>query len=339
MFTPKLRAERRRFVAGASAVAAMAILKGNAKGAQFEFKCASNLPKEHPTSVRLTQMWAAIEKESAGRLHTQFFPNSMLGGDAAMFAQLRLGAVQFFFISAGNLASLVPAANITFLGFAFRDAAEALRVVDGPLGTFVRDETGAKGIYLFRTIWDAGMNHIASNTHPIRNPNDLRGFKIRIAETNILSELFRAFGASPAPISVAETYTAAQTKLIDGVSVGVASEQTLRWFEVTKYFSLTNHSWAGVWLIANGDAWKSLPPDLQEIVERNTVKYAKAARRDQQLLEPIIADKLTRQGLVLNPVDQAPFRALLRPYYESWANAFGPKEWDLLETSLGRKLS
>ena len=56
-------------------------------------------------------------------------------------------------------------------------------------------------------------------------------------------------------------------------------------------------------------------------------------------LREFVADKLKRQGITINQVDQTPFRALLRPYYEEWANTFGPTEWGLLQTSLGRKLT
>ena len=52
-----------------------------------------------------------------------------------------------------------------------------------------------------------------------------------------------------------------------------------------------------------------------------------------------LADKLTRQGITINPVDQAPFRARLDAYYQTWASNFGPTAWSLLQNSLGRKLA
>src|ERR1700752_1620618 len=139
---------RRAFAAAAAVTfSAVPIIRMPARAAQFECRCASNLPVHHPISLRLTQMFAAIEKDSGGRLHTQFFPNSQLGGDAAMFSQLRLGALQFFHISPGNLSTLVPVADIAYTGFAYKDDAEGSRVADGPLGDYVRKEVGAKGLY------------------------------------------------------------------------------------------------------------------------------------------------------------------------------------------------
>ena len=109
--------------------------------------------------------------------------------------------------------------------------------------------------------------------------------------------------------------------------------------EVEKYVSLTNHEWSGFWLVANGDFWKNLPPDLQNIIERNNTKYTTLERRDTKLLNVSLVDKLTRQGTGIIRVDQAPFRARLGSYYQDWASTFGPTQWGLLENALGRKLT
>jgi TRAP-type transport system periplasmic protein len=313
-------------------------MRAPAKAAQFEFKCGSSATPDQPSSVRLTQMWSAIERESGGRIHTQFFPNSQLGSQAAMLTQLRLGALHFYLINPGDLAAVVPAFDVSFLGFVFKDSAQGFRVMDGPLGTYLRGEAASKGIYTLRAIWDSGMNQIGSSSHPIRSPEDLRGFKIRVVASKIVADLFRVLAASPTPIALNEVYTALQTKLVDGIAGTLVYFETGRLYEVQKYAALTNHAWTGLRLIANGDVWKRLPSDLQAIVERNNTKYAALERRDTELFTASVGDKLTRQGMIINRVDQAPFRARLAPYYQEWATAFGPTVWNLLETSLGQKL-
>jgi TRAP-type transport system periplasmic protein len=334
------RASRRTFAIGsAAALSSIGVVKAPAKAAQFEFKCGSHEPRDHPSSIRLKQMFDTVEQESAGRIHVQFFPDSQLGGDATMFTQLRLGALHFLFMNAGVLASVVPPADISFLGFAYKDADEGFRVLNGPLGDYIRAEAAAKGIHGFRTMWDDGVSHVGSGTHPIRVPEDLAGFKIRTPSSRITVDLFRALGASPTPLDPAEVYTALQTKLVDGETLTLVMLETSRWYEVQKYVSLTNHAWSGLWMLANGDTWKSLPPDLQEIMERNNTKSAMLEHRDNKIATASVADKLTRQGMIMNKVDPAPFRVRLRPYYDTWASAFGPTEWGLLESGIRHKLT
>ena len=41
----------------------------------------------------------------------------------------------------------------------------------------------------------------------------------------------------------------------------------MKLYEVQTYLSLTNHWWSGFSVVANAQAWKALPPDLQAIIE------------------------------------------------------------------------
>ena len=299
---------RRRFLTGLGS-GAVAFIAAPAKAAQFVFKAATNFATDHPISIRAAQMFGAIQQQSNGRIEIQFFPNSQLGGDAAMFTQLRVGALQMFLISAGNLATVVPAADIANLGFAFADEEEAARVMSGPLGAYVRTEAAAKGIYAFRSIWEAGMFEIGSGSRPIRVPDDLHGFKLRVVESRIQIDLFKGLGATPTPLSFNEIYTSLQTKIIDGVAAPLVSFEASRFYEVQKYMSMTNHAWSGLWMIVNGEAWKSLPPDLQAVVERNNVKYAELEQRDTKTINVAARARLTAQGMTFNEVAQQPFRA------------------------------
>ena len=329
---------RRRFFEVASAACAVtAFTRSRAAAAQFAFIIGGDQPIELPASVRATQMWRTIEQESNGRISARVFPNNELGNDPSMLSQLRSGALQFFLAATPVLSAVVPVAEIANIGFAFRDADEALRVMDGPLGELIRRETATKGMYLLPGMWDSGMRGIGAVPHPIRTADDLRGFKIRVVG-RITIDLFKALGASPVPLSINELYTALQTHLVDGEDTPLATKQGAHLYEVEKYLSLTYHSWSGIWLAANADVWKSLPPDLQAIILRNQAKFTILERADTKALNASIADKLGRQGMVVNTVDPASFRAPLKAYYDTWASAFGPA-WSVLESSLNRKLS
>jgi TRAP-type transport system periplasmic protein len=331
---------RRRFIAGsASALAGLTLFRAPAKAAQYQLKCGVGFARDRPTSVRLTEMWKTLERESDGRIHVQYFTDAVLGGDTALLSQLRLGALDFMLLSPLNISTVVPVLDIAFLGFAFRDADEGLRVMKGPLGAYLRAETVAKGIYAFREMWGDGMIQVGSVTRPIRNPDDLRGFKIRVPESRITVDFFKELGANSIALNANELYTALQTKLVDGQSAPLVTIQSTRLYEVNKYVAETNHQWNELWLIANANMVKGLPLDLQAILERVTARYAQAERRGNKIYDASLTDKLTRQGLLFNKVDQAPFRARLGSYYQNWANTFGPTAWGLLESSLGHKLA
>ena len=132
------------------ASAATAVLGGisaphvaRAQSAEFTYKYANNLPDTHPLNVRAKEMAAAIKAETNGKFDLQIFPNNQLGSDTDMLSQIRSGGVEFFTLSGLILSTLVPAASINGIGFAFPDYDTVWKAMDGDLGAHVREETGA----------------------------------------------------------------------------------------------------------------------------------------------------------------------------------------------------
>ena len=132
---------RRRLLAGASlalfgSLAAPRIAR--TQQPQWTYKYANNLPETHPMNVRAREMAATIKQETNGRFDLQIFPNSQLGSDTDTLSQIRSGGVEFFTLSGLILSTLVPAASINGMGFAFPDYDTVWKAMDGDLGTYIR---------------------------------------------------------------------------------------------------------------------------------------------------------------------------------------------------------
>ena len=329
--------KRKAMIAGSAAFASIGIIKAPAKAAQFEFKMGTDNPTGHPLNARAKQMCDAITAESGGKINMSFFPNNMLGGDTAMLTQLRSGALQMMTLDPGILQSVVPSAAISSIGFTFKSDEQAFAALDGSLGDYVRKEIAARGLYCFRNIWENGTREITSSTRPIKVADDLEGFKIRTPEAKQWVQLFKALGAIPTAMNFNEVYTSLQTHVVDGQENPLANIETGRLYEVQKYLSITNHLWGGYWLLMNGDVWKSLPADLQGVVERNAAKYAALDRSDTLALNRSLQSKLVEQGMAVNVADGASFQRKLGGFYAAAKAEFGTQLWTLLEQSCGTK--
>ena len=330
---------RSRFAYGTAATLAGAgLASAPARAAQFAMKIGHNLPIDHPIHVRLVQMWKAVRDETSGKLDVAIFPNSQLGGDSAMISQLRLGALQFMMIGTGPLTSSVPLCAIESTPFAWRSETEALQAMDGQLGAYIAKAVEAKlGLITFPKKWPLGFHEITSSTHPMRNADDLKDFKIRVSPSVMLVDTFKTLGASPIVTSLAELYTALQTHLVDGQETPYSTVELSRYYEVQKYLSVSNHVWAAYWLGVNPDAWKSLPADVQAVVQRNAEKYAILQRRDSKILDASLVDKLKRQGLIFVACDRKSLQARLAGgFYARWKKEFGETAWSLMEQVAGK---
>jgi tripartite ATP-independent transporter DctP family solute receptor len=332
---------RRRLLAtGAStvAVAAAAPHVAGAQQAQWAYKYANNLPDTHPMNVRAREMAAAIKQETNGRFDLQIFPSSQLGSDTDTLSQIRSGGVEFFTLSGLILSTLVPAASINGMGFAFPNYDTVWAAMDGELGGYIRAQIAKANLFAMDKIWDNGFRQTTTSTKPIVTPDDFRGMKLRVPPSPLWTAMFKAFDAAPASINFNEVYSALQTKIVDGQENPLAIISTAKLYEVQKYCSLTNHMWDGFWFLANQNAWQSLPDDVRGIVAKNINAAGLKERDDVAKLNANLQQDLAAKGLAFNKPEPAPFRDKLRSagFYTEWKAKYGDEAWGLLEKSVGK---
>ncbi|WP_050463624.1 TRAP transporter substrate-binding protein [Herbaspirillum autotrophicum] len=309
-----------------------------ARAAEFQYKLGHPYPENLPVHTHALAAAEKILKETNGRVDIKVYGNSALGGDTQMISQVRSGALQFYSGAGVIVSSLVPVAAISGVGFAFNNYKSIWTALDGNLGAHIRGAFGKAGLFAFDKCWDTGFRQVSSGTKPVKTPADLNGFKIRVPVSRAYTSLFSALGASPASINLAEVYSALQTKIVDGQENSLAVFAGAKFFEVQKYLSLTNHLWDGSWLLANGAAWKALPPELQTIVAKNFNEAAVAQRIESEKFNLDWRTRLKAQSVEFNDVNPDEFKAALRKagYYKDWAERYGPEAWSLLEKYAGK---
>lgn len=332
------RINRRTVLVGAAA-SATAFSIGRARAAaDFSYKFATNVPLTHPLNIRLLEAFDRIKHDSNGALEIALFPNSQLGGDTDVLSQLRSGGVEFFTLSTGILSTLVPVTSICGIGFAMPDYDTVWKAMDGDLGAHMRTEITKANIVVMDLIWDLGFRHMTTRTKPIHTPDDLRDVKMRVPVSPLWTSLFRAFGAAPLSINVAEMYSALQTRIADGQENPLTPIRDFKIYEVQKYLALTGHMWDGWWALANRRAWEALPADLRTLTADHLNRSALDQRADLADLNTSLRPDLEAKGLVFNEVDKAAFRARLveAGFYKEWRGRYGDAAWALLEKYSGR---
>jgi tripartite ATP-independent transporter DctP family solute receptor len=330
---------RRRVVACGMAALGSPALIGRAKAAEFSWKLGHTAPTDNPLHIRLAEAAAKIATESKGRIELDVFPNMQLGGDNDLLSQARSGAIEFCQPTGQLLGSLLPTAAINALGFVFDNYDHVWPAMDGALGKYVRTQVVAKvGLVPMERIWNLGFREITTSTKPIKTAADLKGLKIRTPVAPSLVSMFQILGAAPLALQIPETYSALQTHIADGQENPLTLINSLKFDEVQKYCSMTNHVWDGHWICANAAAWNGLPHDLQEIVSRSLNEGALLNRDDTMKSDISIQSEMERKGLAFNTTDPDSFRSALRAggFYKEWRSRLGEEPWALLEQYVGK---
>lgn len=332
----------RRSLVRASAASALGVALPTkyafGQGAEFTYKFANNLPPAHPLNVRNREMAEKVKAETSGRVEIQVFPASQLGSDTDALSQLRSGGIEFFTLSGLILATLVPQAAVSGIGFAFSDYPTVWKAMDGELGAYIRGQIAKANLVAMDKIFDNGFRQMTSSAKPINTAEDLKGFKMRVPVSPLWTSMFKAFDSAPAGINASELYTALQTKVVDGQENALTGIAALKLYEVQKYCAMTNHMWDGFWFLANRRAWERLPANLREIVARHINAAAMAERADLAAQAESMQKDLASKGMVFNTPKADGFRDKLRigGFYSEWKGKLGNEAWSLLERYSGK---
>jgi tripartite ATP-independent transporter DctP family solute receptor len=331
---------RRSLVIGsaAAAVGAGALAPRLAQAAEFTYKYANNLPPNHPMNIRAAEAAARIKEETGGRVEIQIFPSSQLGSDSDMLSQLRSGGIQFYTMAGALLASLVPAANIEGVAYAFPNYDTVWKAMDGDLGNMIRAEIAKTNIVAMDKVWDNGFHQLTTRNRMINSPADMKGLKIRTGATQLQMTMCTALGALPTAISFGELYPSLQTGVVDAQLNALVVIESAKLYEVQKHCALTNHMWSGFWFLANKAAWNKLPAPLRDVVAKHWNAAAMAEREDIAKANDGHMENLKKAGMVFNQPDAAPFRQALKDagFYKDWRHKLGDRAWLALEKYVGQ---
>ena len=328
---------RRSLVVTGAATLAMPWI-ARAAAPEYRLKFGNIVSADHPLNTVMGKAREKILKDTDGKVQIDLFPKNQLGSDADMLSQLRSGALELFGQTGVLMGTLVPVAAISGLGFAYPTYAKVWESLDGALGKYVRGAFDKAGLYCLEKSWNHGFRQVTSSTKPIKTPDDLNGFKIRVPPAPLWTSLFKAFGAAPVSIPWAETYSAMQTKIADGLEQPLIGLLVDKMYEVQKYCSLTNHMWDGFWILSNKKSWDRIPEKLREIVERDINEAALAQRAEVEQMNSTLQTELTKRGLEFFNVKNEDFRAKLvaAGFYKDWQKRFGDEAWSLLEQTSGK---
>lgn len=328
---------RRSFAAAAAAMPIASILSRPAGAAEFTLKFATGQDPSHPVNRRAAEAIARIKAATNGRIEINLFPANQLGSDPDLLGQIRNGAIDYLNIGSSVLATLVPGAGIINTGFAFTSTEQVWKAMDGELGTHVKREIEKIGLVVPCKFWENGFRQLTSSTREIKTPGDLKGFKMRVPPAPILTSLFQALGAGPAPLAFNEVYSALQTKVFEGQENPLAIIATAKLNEVQKFCSLTSHVWDAYIILANRKSFARLPGDLKAIVARELDKAADDERADIAALSASLRADLTAKGMTFLEVDKGAFRDALKKttFYKDWRAKFGEEGWAALQKAVG----
>ena len=282
-----------------------------------EIKLAHGLDISHPVHKAMEFMAERVKEKSGGKLTVEIFPSGQLGSERESLELLQIGSLGMTKVSAAVMESFSPTFKVLSLPYIFKDKEHYYRVLEGEIGKELLED-GREFWLRGLTYYDAGSRSFYTTNRPIRKPEDLRGLKIRVQDSNTAISMVNAFGGAATPISWGELYTALQQGVVDGAENNPPSFYLSRHYEVSKYYSLNEHTMVPDILMISTKVWDSLTEQeqqwLMEAVEESVPVQRKLwAEAEQEALDAVEA-----AGVEIIHPDKEPFAELVEPLYETY---------------------
>ena len=272
---------------------------------------------QHPRAVACQYFAGELKARSQGRISVDVVGGS-LGDDVTMVRALQNGTLDLSANSQGPVAAVVPEYNAFGLPFLFSGSAQALRLLDGPLGQELARRSAAKGLVVLG-FWDNGIRHLSNSIRPVKVPADLAGLRIRIPADEVAADLVQALGGTPEQVNFSDLHNALGSGFVDGQEIPLVNFQEIKLYEVQKYISLTGHKFEMTPFLIRQGAWQALAPADQDLVRR-IADQATAYQRDlTRKAEREALDDLVRRGVRIDKVDARPFAAATAKVRDKWA--------------------
>ncbi|WP_298363486.1 TRAP transporter substrate-binding protein [uncultured Lutibacter sp.] len=236
-----------------------------------------SLPQTHPVHKGILEFQKALEKKSNGTLKVKIFPDGQLGSEREVLELLQIGSVAATKVSAATLSNFVPEYHILGIPYLFKDKEHQFEVLEGKIGKSIL-EKGSKFWLRGLCYYDAGSRSFYTSNKAIRTPDDLKGLKIRVMNNQMAINMVNALGGSATPLSYGELYTAIQQGVVDGAENNPPSFVSSNHYEISKYYTLDQHSSIPDVLLIGTKYWDSLTEQEQGWVQAAADESAQAEK-------------------------------------------------------------
>ncbi|SMC79545.1 TRAP transporter substrate-binding protein [Cellulophaga tyrosinoxydans] len=239
---------------------------------------AHTLPQTHPVHKGILEFQKALDEKSKGKMQVKIFPDGQLGSEREVLELLQIGSVAITKVSAATLSNFVPEYQVLGIPYVFRDKQHQFDVLEGEVGKSIL----AKGSKLWLrglVYYDAGSRSFYTANKAIRKPEDLNGLKIRVMNDQMSINMVTAMGGSATPMSYGELYTAIQQGVVDGAENNPPSFVSSNHYEISKYYTIDEHSSVPDVLLIGTKFWDKLSDQEKIWVQEAADKSSKAQKK------------------------------------------------------------
>ncbi len=317
---------RRRQLILSGAGLTSALLAGRlvpARAATRTLRIGYILPVQSQLGAGATVFAEEVTKRTGGRIAIQQFADSTLGGDVELLKGVQLGSIDLAFVTGMGLPTILPDAGVLNIPFLFHDISQAHAVLDGPIGESFRKQFAAKDLVMLA--WgENGLRHMTNARRPLVTPEDLKGIKMRVPQSEVLLKGFQALGVEVASLPFPQLFEALRAGKFDGQENPIATIRAAKFDQVQKFLTLSGHAYDPAVFLMAPDAFDELSAEDKASFVEAAKLGGKASRDFAAKAETEGVGALRQAGMTVQEnIDRGSFAAAMASVNQEFEKRFG----------------
>lgn len=285
----------------------------------LRFGYASN---SQPVIDAMNEFGRLVSEKTDGEVEVEYFPDGQLGGEVELIELTQTGAIDITKVSGSALEGFSRDYSIFGIPYLFNSEDHYFNVLeDKDIMNPIYQSTEDLG-FVGLTYYDSGSRNFYMKDGPVETPDDLKGKKIRVMQSEIAIEMIQLLGGSPTPMGSDEVYSSLQQNIIDGAENNEFVLVTAGHGGVAKYYSYDSHTRVPDIIVINK---KTLNDELTD--EQREAVY-EAAVESTEFQKEVFGDAIEIEkeqavelyDVVFNEVDNKPFQDVVQPIHERFKN-------------------
>lgn len=243
-----------------------------------------------------------LKSEVGDQIEIQYFMNSALGSSTeAVLGGIQNRSFELTDWPLGSFAELTNTFQVFDVPYLVTKNEEAMEYLNGKIGDIMTakliEDTNIRPLGYF-TI---GMRQLTNNEKEVKSPVDMEGLKVRVQNNQLHILGMKALGCAPTPLAFAELFTALQQGVVDGQENPVPTIYDLKFYEVQKYLTVTNHLFTGGTIAINEDFYQSLPDNVKTAMDKAAIAGSEESLNEVLNSQADLLTKLSENMQVYQP--------------------------------------
>ncbi len=161
-----------------------------------------------------------------------------------------------------------------------------------------------------------GPYRVMVTKKPWKSLDDMKGTKLRMHPNQLAADVWTHLGAEVRTLGWTEVYSSIRRGIVEAVNSPIGLVESMKFYEVAPHIIRHNEYPQGIAFIMNAKAYKALPADLKDAVDR---AHAEGGKYSVELTNATLDESIKRmkaKGVTYTEPDLGSFQASMQKFYK-----------------------